>query len=89
MRRMKKQRCTADRSADTESMPSHLIPQLPAWKAFVVQFNRDADADPAGWAGRVEHLSSGHRARFNTPQELLRTLERLLDELCRTPVDQV
>ena len=57
------------------------LPQLPAWKAFVVQFSRETDAASAAWSGRVEHLSSGRRARFGSVEELVAALRRLLSEL--------
>jgi hypothetical protein len=57
------------------------IPALPAWKAFVVQFSREAENQRGTFTGRVEHLSSGRRARFDSPQQLLDVLDQLLDEL--------
>jgi hypothetical protein len=57
------------------------VPELPAWKAFVVQFSRDAGASSGICAGRVEHLSSGRRARFASSDELFAVLSRLLAEL--------
>jgi hypothetical protein len=60
------------------------VPELPAWKAFVVQFSRDVGARPGIFAGRVEHLSSGRRARFNSKDELLILLEKLLAEIATT-----
>jgi hypothetical protein len=65
-------------AADATPQPG---PTLPAWKAFVVQFTREAGTTPGTFAGRVEHLSSGRRARFGSPAELLTILEQLLDEL--------
>jgi len=58
-------------------------PALPAWKAFVVQFSRDTEDFASGCSGRVEHLSSGRRAHFESPGELLSILERLLNEMGR------
>jgi hypothetical protein len=58
---------------------------LPAWKAFVVQFSRETGPCPGVFSGRVEHLSSGRRARFSSGEELLATLGKLLDELSVTP----
>ena len=55
-------------------------PTLPAWKAFVVQFARMSDGVPV-FSGRVEHMSSGRRARFESPAELVEALRRLLDEV--------
>ena len=56
-------------------------PQLPAWKAFVVQFTRDASVTSGIFNGRVEHLSSGQRARFDSSDELVQLLRQLLDDL--------
>jgi len=56
-------------------------PELPAWKAFVVQFTRDTAPKRGTFAGRAEHLSSGRRARFKSPEELVAILGKLLDEL--------
>jgi hypothetical protein len=56
-------------------------PVLPAWKAFVVQFSREAGKGPGSFAGRVEHLNSGRRARFGSPAELVSILESLLHEV--------
>jgi len=61
--------------------PPHEQPALPAWKAFVVQFSRDADGPSGVFRGRVEHLSSGRRAHFGSPEQLLDVLAKLLDEL--------
>ncbi len=57
------------------------LPELPAWKAFVVQFSRDAGAKSHAFWGRVEHLSSGQRTRFGSREELLAILERQLEDL--------
>jgi hypothetical protein len=57
------------------------LPALPAWKAFVVQFSRDSSEQAGIFTGRIEHLSSGRRAHFHSPDELVATLERLLAEL--------
>ena len=39
--------------------------------AFVVQFREGADDVAARFMGRVEHVLSGHAARFGSPDELL------------------
>jgi hypothetical protein len=56
-------------------------PALPAWKAFVVQFSRETGQMRRVCSGRVEHLSSGRRAHFNSSAELLTILDQLLGEL--------
>ena len=60
--------------------PPHVGPALPPWKAFVVQLTNDTTPDSGTVAGRVEHLGSGRRERFNSRDELLATLLRLLEE---------
>ena len=69
------------RTPPTDSTPSKPIPELPAWKAFVMQFSREASTQSGIFAGRVEHLSSGRRARFGSAEELLTILEQQLAEL--------
>lgn len=56
------------------------VPELPAWKAFVVQFSRDANGHRR-FLGRVEHLSSGRRARFGSKEELVDILAKYLERL--------
>jgi hypothetical protein len=60
------------------------VPALPVWKAFVVQFTRETSSQTGAFSGRIEHLSSGRRARFASTKELLATLGRMLDELGET-----
>ena len=67
-----------------DSAPLKPIPELPAWKAFVVQFSREAGTEAGIFAGRVEHLSSGRRARFSSEQELLIVLRQQLEEIGTT-----
>ena len=56
-------------------------PTLPAWKAFAVQFSTESGAGGGVFAGRVEHLNSGRRARFTSKQDLLAVLERMLGDI--------
>ena len=46
--------------------------------AFVVQFREAAAAGGNRFAGRVEHVTSGQAARFESPQNLLAFLVRVL-----------
>jgi len=55
-------------------------PAFPAWKAFVIQFSRETEG-AAVFSGRAEHLSSGRRAHFESPEELVAALRKLLVEL--------
>jgi len=74
-------RRTSRGSGSPAAAPDTGAPTLPAWKAFVVQFSRGTATRTGVFAGRVEHLNSGRRARFESRQDLLATLERLLDEI--------
>jgi len=56
-------------------------PALPVWKAFVVQFTRETCTHPRTFAGRVEHVRSGRRARFASTRGLLAVLRKMLHEL--------
>ena len=60
------------------------VPTLPVWKAFVVQFSRETKAHSGTFSGRVEHISSGCRARFASTEELLAALGKMLDDLDET-----
>ena len=51
------------------------------WKAFVVQFSRDTRTRGGTFSGRIEHLNSGRRDRFGSKEELLASLDRMLDQL--------
>jgi hypothetical protein len=53
-------------------------PALPSNHAFVVQFHFQPPEAPLSWEGRVEHLASGHVARFHSAEELLAFLAREL-----------
>ena len=56
-------------------------PALPTNHAFVVQFRYQPAEAPLSWEGRVEHLVSGHVARFHSAAELLEFLARELTEV--------
>ena len=61
--------------------PDVIEPELPSWKAFVIQISHDTTPDSGIFAGRIEHLGSGRRERFASGKELLATIMRLLSEL--------
>jgi hypothetical protein len=71
----------ADRDRPAPAAAKGDVPSLPVYKAFVVQFTRETRTQGGAFSGRVEHMSSGRRARFASKQELLAGLERMLDEL--------
>jgi len=62
-----------------DSEPVAPVPELPPWKAFVVQFSRKADVPAGIFSGRVEHLNSGRRTSFQSSAELVRILETMLE----------
>ncbi len=51
---------------------------LPADRAFVVQLHAEADVAAGRFAGRVVHVVSGQTAHFETLQELLTFIARVL-----------
>jgi hypothetical protein len=61
--------------------PDRIVPELPSWKAFVIQLSRDTSPESGVFAGRVEHLASGRRQRFASAKELLAAVIRLLRDM--------
>ena len=55
-------------------------PTLPSNQAFVVQFRTRPRGAPS-WGGRVEHLVSYQVARFDSLDELLAFMRRVLTEM--------
>lgn len=64
---------------------SSQVPELPPWKAFVVQFSRDTTSQTETFSGRVEHISSGRRVRFASREELLDALGKMIGQLGEKP----
>ena len=60
---------------------SQAQPVLPTNQAFVVQFRAQPSGAPAGWEGRVEHVVSGQVMHFNSLEELLAFMRRVLTEV--------
>jgi len=54
------------------------IPELPTGKAFVLQLTRDTGPTLEPFAGRVEHLASGRRLRFDDLAAFHVAVSRLL-----------
>jgi hypothetical protein len=52
----------------------------PSNRAFVVQYNGEADVSRRHVSGRVEHVRSGRRQRFASEQEMLAFVARILRE---------
>ena len=53
---------------------------MPPGRAFVVQFREPSEADSVGFAGRAEHMMSGHNASFVTPGELVDFFRRVINQ---------
>ena len=54
--------------------------RLPTEKAFVLQLSQDTGSTLCPFAGRLEHLLSCRRERFETLEDFLAALKRLLAE---------
>ena len=61
---------------------------LPAQRAFVVQFTAQTDVELGRFAGRVEHVVSGHAKRFQTMEELVACLVQMLVTLGTSPPEE-
>ena len=55
-------------------------PSLPARRAFVVQVHADAKVEQGQWQGRVEHLVSFQATHFQSLEELLAFMVKVLSE---------
>lgn len=55
-------------------------PSLPARKAFVVQLHADTQAEPPRFKGRVEHIVSYQATHFESLEELVAFMLRVLAE---------
>jgi hypothetical protein len=60
------------------SPPDASLPELPADRAFVVQFRGQAPAQALRVAGRVEHVVSGQTMEFDSWDQLRRFVEETL-----------
>lgn len=55
-------------------------PSLPARRAFVVQFHAEARVERGHFKGRVEHVVSHQAMHFESLEELLTFITRVLTE---------
>jgi hypothetical protein len=55
-------------------------PSLPTKRAFVVQIHADAKVEQGQWQGRVEHLVSYQATHFQSIEELLAFMVKVLSE---------
>ena len=61
-------------------MTSKQQPSLPAKRAFVVQIHADAKVEQKQWQGRVEHLVSFQSTHFQSLEELVAFMVKVLSE---------
>jgi hypothetical protein len=50
----------------------------PPERAFLIQFSSDADPARGRLIGRAEHIQSGKKFRFNSPEELDQFMKQVL-----------
>ena len=53
-------------------------PPFPSERTFVVQFRAETDVERGRFVGRVEHVVSGQAAQFQSLEELLAFMARVL-----------
>jgi len=70
-------RTAGSRRKRSEAFPQE-APKLPTGKAFVLQLSRETGPTLDPFAGRVEHLASGRRLRFESLAAFLEAVLRLL-----------
>jgi hypothetical protein len=56
-------------------------PPLSVHRAFVVQFRAETDVERGRMEGRVEHVTSGQATHFDSLEELLAFLRKVLREV--------
>src|SRR5262245_17975232 len=79
---MAKKKCQS--VSELQSTPPGETPESPEEsplsprRAFVVQFREETEGAQGHFAGRVEHIVSGHAARFHSPAALMAFFTRIL-----------
>jgi hypothetical protein len=61
--------------------PGEAARPLPVHRAFVVQFGAQTNGETGRFAGRIEHVVSGHARHFQTLEELVGCLVQMLATL--------
>ena len=75
---MAKQTMSIDQAGAAAAQSDEETPLSPR-RAFVVQFQEGTSDAQERFEGRVEHMVSGHAARFRSPAELTRFMRRVLN----------
>jgi len=63
------------------SPPLKASSPLPPQRAFVVQFQHEADPEQGQWSGRIEHVHSGQATHFHSLAELSTFIGHVLREV--------
>jgi len=69
--------------ARDQSEPPPEAPELPTDKAFVLQLSRETGPTLEPFTGRIEHLATGRRLRFDGLAAFQAAVRRLLTEAKR------
>ena len=78
---MGKRYARAQRSSPApDQTPPPEPPELPVGKAFVLQLSRDTGPALEPFRGRVEHLRTGRRVRFENFEDFQAAVIRMLSE---------
>ena len=80
---MRKRYARANERAAPGPAPPPEAPELPVGKAFVLQLSSETGPTLEPFRGRVEHLRTGRRARFDSFDDFRAALIRLLGEASR------
>ena len=69
--------------SEQKAPPAQRVDEAPLSprRAFVVQFREGTGDARDRFAGRVEHMVSGHAAHFRSPAQLTRFMRRVLGAL--------
>jgi len=62
---------------------------LSSHRAFVVQFRAETNVEGGRYAGRVEHVVSGQAAHFQSLENLLAFIARVLAEVRAAPQEEI
>ena len=57
-------------------------------RAFVVQFRAETDVEQGRFVGRVEHVVSGQAAHFDSLEELVAFIGRVLTQVRTEPPEE-
>jgi hypothetical protein len=68
---------------------THEEPALVRRRAFVIQFRAETELAQARCVGRVEHVASGQATHFQSLEELLAFLTRVLTTVGAQPPPEV